>query len=175
VANLHARPTHPWKINIDVKNKYWNKSPSKKQQRWPITLWPSLWQQLPESCASGWVPPRPSDSKFDQNWKPRTREIPILSVVGCHRGPVIPTSTRIGSPGPGRFLYFFEWFAAWIAGTRHTTRPLIIQSRCTGGHVKIKQSGETGIRTHNPLILGQKSKPLKYSRKPQSPINIQHN
>jgi hypothetical protein len=82
----------------------------------------------------GWVPLRPSDSDFSQNWKPRTGEIPLLSlwlgaieaqwfwlqpelgaqdrgdshtltVVGCHWGPDIPTSARIGSPGPGRFPY----------------------------------------------------------------------
>jgi hypothetical protein len=83
---------------------------------------------------SGWVPLRPSDSDFSQNWKPGTGEIPLLSMwlganeaqwfrlqpeleacdqgdsptltaVGCHRGPVIQTSARIGSLGPGRFLY----------------------------------------------------------------------
>jgi hypothetical protein len=82
----------------------------------------------------GWVPLRPSDSDFGQNWKPRTGEIPLISlwlgateaqwfrlrpeleardrgdsptltVVGCHWGPLIPTSARIGSPGPGRFPY----------------------------------------------------------------------
>jgi hypothetical protein len=85
----------------------------------------------------GWAPMRPSDSDISQNWKPRTREISLLSlwlgatdmteaqwfwlqpeleaqdqgdfltltVVGCHWGPVILTSARIGSPGPGRFPY----------------------------------------------------------------------
>jgi hypothetical protein len=82
----------------------------------------------------GWVPLRPSDSDFSQNWKSRTGKIPLLSlwlgaieaqwfrlqpeleaqdredaptltVVGCHWGPVIQTSARIGSPGPGRSPY----------------------------------------------------------------------
>jgi hypothetical protein len=82
----------------------------------------------------GWVPLEPSDSDFSLNWKPRTGEIPLLSlwlgaieaqwiwlqpeletrdqgethtltVVGCHWGPVILTSARIGSLGPGRFPY----------------------------------------------------------------------
>jgi hypothetical protein len=86
----------------------------------------------------GWVPLRPSDSDFAQNWKPGTGEIPILSmwlavidaqwfwlwpeveardrgdsrtltVVGCHWGPVILTSARVGSPAPGRFPTLFEW------------------------------------------------------------------
>jgi hypothetical protein len=30
---------------------------------------------------------------------------PTLIAVGCHWGPVILTSARIGSPGPGRFPY----------------------------------------------------------------------
>jgi hypothetical protein len=85
------------------------------------------------SCShSGWVLLRPSDSRFSpeleawnrgeasaltvvgchwgsvtldfrQNWKPGTREIPLLlTAVGCHWGPVILTSARIESLGPGR-------------------------------------------------------------------------
>jgi hypothetical protein len=82
----------------------------------------------------GWVPLRPCDPDFSQNWKPRPGEIPLLSLwlgaiealwswlqpeleaqargdsptltaVGCHWGPVIPTLARIGSLGPGRFPY----------------------------------------------------------------------
>jgi hypothetical protein len=82
----------------------------------------------------GWVPLRPSDFDFRENWKPGTGEIPLLSlwlgaietqwfwlqgeleawdrgdsptltVVGCHWGPVILTKARIGSLGPGRFPY----------------------------------------------------------------------
>jgi hypothetical protein len=85
----------------------------------------------------GWVPLRPSDSDFGQNWKPGTGEIPLLSlwlgaieaqwfrlrpeleardrgdsptptVVGRHWGPVIQTSARIESPGPVRFPYSFR-------------------------------------------------------------------
>jgi hypothetical protein len=81
-----------------------------------------------------WAPLRPSDSDFSQNWKPRTREIPLLSLwlgtieaqwfrfqpeleaqdwgdsptltgVGYHWSPVIQISARIGSPGQGRFPY----------------------------------------------------------------------
>jgi hypothetical protein len=77
---------------------------------------------------------RSSDSDFSQDLNPGTWEIPLLSlwlgaieaqwfrlqpgfeardlrdsptltVVGCHWGPVIPTSARIWSPGPGRFPY----------------------------------------------------------------------
>jgi hypothetical protein len=113
----------------------------------------------------GWVPLRPSYSDFSQNWKPRTGEIPLLSLwlgtieaqwcwlqpeledqdlgdsptltaVGCHWGPVIPTSARIGSPGPGRFPYSFHMIPSgllgkWITGNPHTT------------HVEIKWSGKT--------------------------------
>jgi hypothetical protein len=56
----------------------------------------------------GWVPLRPSDSDFSQNWKPGTGEIPLLSLwLGAieHWGPVILTSARFGSPGPGKFPY----------------------------------------------------------------------
>jgi hypothetical protein len=102
--------------------------------------WSSISKFLNSSCffsAFGyWVPLRPSDSDLSQNWKPRTREIlllslqlgaieaqwfwllpelearardqgdfPTLTAVGCHWGPVILTSARIGSPGPGRFPY----------------------------------------------------------------------
>jgi hypothetical protein len=82
----------------------------------------------------GWTSLRSSDSDFCQNWRPGTGEIPLLSlwlgiievqwfrllpelaawdrgdsptltVAGRHWGPVIQTSARIGSPGPGRFPY----------------------------------------------------------------------
>jgi hypothetical protein len=57
----------------------------------------------------GWVPLRPSDFDFGQKW--RTREVPpTITGVGCHRGLVISTSARNGSPGPGRFpISLFEW------------------------------------------------------------------
>jgi hypothetical protein len=68
----------------------------------------------------GWAPLRPSDSDFSQNWKPGTGESHTLTVVGNHWGPVIPTSARIGSLGPGRFPLLSLWLGAieaqWFLG-----------------------------------------------------------
>jgi hypothetical protein len=37
---------------------------------------------------------------------------PTLTVVGCHWGPVILTSARIGSPGPGEIAQLSQWLGA---------------------------------------------------------------
>jgi hypothetical protein len=83
------------------------------------------------------------------------------------RMPLMPFKARIGSPGPGRFSYFFRMIpkgllGAWITGNPHTTQPLINQLSCTGEHVEIKvirsdQDSNPGSRTQNPLILGRTS------------------
>jgi hypothetical protein len=94
----------------------------------------------------GWAPLRPSDSDFSQNWKPGTRQIlllslwlgmteaqwfwlqpeleardrgdsPTLTLVGHDWGPVILTSARIGSPGPGRFPYSFQMIPRSLLGS----------------------------------------------------------
>jgi hypothetical protein len=60
----------------------------------------------------GWMPLRPSDPE-GQGWRHvlyvRSLSVLCISVFGCHWGPVIQASVRIGTPGPGRFPYFFEW------------------------------------------------------------------
>jgi hypothetical protein len=73
-----------------------------------------------------WVPLRPSDSDFSQNWKPGTREISHCDWAPF--GPGIPTSAKIGSLGLGRFPYSHCGWAPlprdsdfgqnWTPGTR---------------------------------------------------------
>jgi hypothetical protein len=80
--------------------------------------------------------------------------------VGHHCGPVIPTSARIGSPGPGRFPYSFQmiqWglLGEQITGNPHTNWPLINQSSCTSDIAE-------WTRTRDPLTLGNTSWPLDH-------------
>jgi hypothetical protein len=56
-----------------------------------------------DSPHCGWVPLRPSDSDFSQNWSLGPGRFPSLTVVVRLWGPLFPTSARIGSLGPGRF------------------------------------------------------------------------
>jgi hypothetical protein len=121
--------------------------PEKSQQhfsmKWPPSILHSLIEHYLHHC--DWVTLRPSDSDFSQNWKPSTREIPLLSLrlsamidaqwfwlqpeleardqgdsptltaVECHDWrPVILTSARIGSLGPGRFPYSHCGWVPWL-------------------------------------------------------------
>jgi hypothetical protein len=115
-----------------------------------------------------------------------------ITAVQRHWGLVIPTSAKIGSPGPWRSLLFSTDPKGSFRCLNH--RQSINQSICTGEHVEIKSdpglnalttrpqistgsaitqrveikwSGTTGTPTRYPLILGWTPWPLDH-RSPQA-------
>jgi hypothetical protein len=114
-------------------------------------------------CARLWgcVSLRPSDYDFGQNWKPRTREIPLLSLqLGAIEAqwfwlwPKLEACDRGDSPTlrPSDS----DFGQNWKPGTIHTPFSLVIsQSSCTCEHVEIKWLGTTRTQTRDPLILGR--------------------
>jgi hypothetical protein len=60
-----------------------------------------------------WLGASPSDSDFSQNWKAMDQgDYLTLTVVGCHWGPMILTSARIGKPWTREITLLSLWLGA---------------------------------------------------------------
>jgi hypothetical protein len=69
------------------------------------------------SYSRGWVPLRPSDSDFSQNWKPGTREIPLLSRwLGTIEAGEIPLLSRLLGTIEAQWFRLQPELEAWDRG-----------------------------------------------------------